>query len=249
MSPQDSDGSKQMPLWQHLDELRSSLIRSLIAILIGIVLTYSFSTPLIHFLERPLLNVLPNESAHLYFTGITDKFFIYVQISLLAAIILVYPYLMFEAWKFVSPGLKQKEKRFAIPFILFGTCAFIVGVAFAYYLVLPYGYRFLIEFGSPSDKPIITLKDYFSLTLKMLVGIGLIFETPVVLLLLAKFDIVRKETLIKNRKIAFALSAVVAAVITPSPDAFTMILVWIPFYLLYELSIVGVRWLCPNRTP
>lgn len=230
-----------MPLWEHLDDLRKGLIRCLLYLVGGFSITYGFSETLLKFLERPLLKVLPPNEQHLYFTGITDKFFVYVQVSFFAALALVSPFLFYEIWKFVSPGLYRKEQKYFLPFTILGTVSFLVGLAFAYFVILPYGYHFLIQFGSPEEKAIITLTEYFSLTFRLMMGIALIFEVPLIILLLARFGIVNAAFLSKNRRYAMLLSAVIAAVITPTPDAFTMLLVMVPLYLLYEISIVGVR--------
>jgi sec-independent protein translocase protein TatC len=152
------------------------------------------------------------------------------------------PYLFYEIWKFASPGLYRRERRFLLPFVGFGSGAFIAGICFAFYLVIPTGYKFLIQFGSPNERAIITLTEYFSLTLKLMLALGLIFELPVIFVLLAKFGLVTAKQLSGYRRHAFVASAVVSAVATPTPDAFTMILVMAPLYLLYEVSIIAVRW-------
>lgn len=240
LEPHDSDDTS-MPLWQHLDELRNALVRSLIAVCAGLAVTYNFSDYIVRFLEKPLLDVMPADQQRLYFTGLTDKFFVYLQVSVLASLVLVSPFVLYQIWKFVSPGLKPTERKFVFPFVTFATLTFLIGLSFGYYFVLPYGYKFLIEFAGDSHQAMITLSDYFSLTLKMLFGIGLVFELPVVLILLGKIGIIDDKFLSRNRRFAFVAAAVVGAIITPSPDAFTMLLVAIPLYLLYEVSIVGVR--------
>jgi sec-independent protein translocase protein TatC len=232
----------RMPLWEHLDDLRNCLIRSLLALFLGVCVTFNFSERIIHFLEAPLLRVLPVGNQKLYFTGITDKFMVYLKISIITAAALVSPFLLYQLWLFVSPALHKHEKRFFIPFAFFGSLSLVVGLCFAYYLVIPFGYKFLIEFGSPNDQAIITLTQYFDLTLKLMGAMGLIFELPVVMMLLARFGVVRAPTLRKFRRHAMLASAVLAAVITPTPDAFTMIIVMVPIFLLYEIGIMGVVW-------
>ena len=233
--------SSRMPIWQHLDELRNGLIRSIIAIFVGFCVTYYFSEILVHFLEKPLLVVLPPSNQHLFFTGVADKFFIYLKVAFIAAVGLTSPYLFYQVWLFISPALHKSERRFAMPFVLFACLTFLCGLAFTYYLVIPFGYKFLIHFGSPDELPIITLNDYFGLTLKLLLCMGLIFEVPVLLVLLAKFGLVRAETLTRYRRHALVVNAIIAAVATPTPDAFTMLLVMVPLCLLYEIGIIGVR--------
>lgn len=237
--------SSRMPLWEHLDELRSGIIRSLIVVSVGLCATYTYSDYLVRFLEEPLLKVLPKDQARLYFTGVADKFMVYLKVSLLASVALVIPYLLWEVWRFVSPALYRHEKKFVGPFLILGTVAFFSGLIFSYYIVIPYGYKFLIEFGAgtvSNEQAMITLTEYFDLTVKMLLILGLVFELPVVLMLLGKMGLVRAEFLAHFRRHAFLAITFVSAVLTPSPDAFTLILVAIPLYLLYELSIFGVRW-------
>ena len=237
----DELDESRMPLWEHLDELRRCLIRSLLAFLVGLVATYNFCEPVIDFLERPLLQILPPGEQNLYFTGVADKFIVYFKVACLAALALTSPVLLHQAWSFISPGLRPQERRFALPFMLFGTLTFVGGLAFAYYLVIPYGYRFLIEFGSPNDKPLITLTAYFDLTLKLMLSMGLIFQMPVLMVLLGKFGIIKAALLGRYRRHAMLGIAVSAAILTPTPDAFTMLIVMVPLYLLYEVSIVAVR--------
>lgn len=246
MSEPSSVDEHRMPLWEHLGELRSGIFRALVAIVLGCVVTYFYIEPIMAFLEKPLLDVLPSGQAKLYYTGLTDKFVVYLKVTVLASMLLTSPYLLYEVWRFVSPALYRNEKRFLAPFLTFGTVSFVVGLAFAYTIVIPYGYKFLIEFGSPTEQAIITLTEYFSLTLKLMTALGLVFELPVLLVLLGKFGIIDARFLETNRRYAFLISAVVAAVATPSPDAVTMLLVMFPLYGLYELGILGVR-LVGNR--
>ncbi len=237
-----------MPLWEHLDELRGGLIRSLIVIALGFVVAYAYAERIMWFLEQPILGLLPAGEG-LYYTGLTDKFMTYLKVSFLSAILLVSPYLLYEVWRFVSPGLLRNEKRFMVPFLFLGSFSFFAGLAFAFYLVIPIGYEFLLNFGSPTEKAIITLNSYFSLTLKLMLAMGLVFELPVVLMLLGKFGIIDAHFLAKHRRYAFLICSVVAAVATPTPDAVTMLIVLIPLYTLYELGVVGVRLVNPGHGP
>lgn len=231
----------RMPLTGHLGELRQVLVKALFAIALGFGVVYSFADTIIDFLQRPLLQFFPEGQQFLYFTGITDKFFVYLQVSVLASILLTLPYLLYLTWSFVSPALYEKEQKIIRPFLFLGTLAFIVGVSFGYYVVIPYGYKFLIEFGSSSQRPLITITEYFSLTLKLLGLVGFVFELPVVLIVLGALGLVTPQLLAKLRKQAFLVLIIASAVLTPSPDAFTMMLVAVPLCLLYEISIWGVK--------
>ncbi len=237
----DSEG--RQPVWEHLDELRTRLIKVVVAVMLTTALAYNYAEPMVRWLEAPLLRALPPDQAFLYFTGIADKFFAYLKVSMVAGIALASPYLLWQLWGFVAPALEQKEKKFVVPFVFFGTLSFGCGIAFGYYIVLPTGYDFLIHFGSPHEKPLITITEYFSLTLKLLLALGLVFEVPVVMGLLARFGVIRADTLRHVRKQAIVINAIVAAILTPTPDAFTMILVLVPLHLLFELGIVVVSWI------
>ena len=233
----------EQPVWEHLEELRTRLVRVTIALLITTIIAYQYAEKLVRWLEAPLLKALPPDQAFLYFTGIADKFFAYVKVSFVAGLAIASPYLLMQLWGFVAPALEQKERKLVVPFTVFGTLALVAGIAFGYFVVLPTGYHFLIHFGSPHEKPLITMSEYFSLTLKLLLALGLVFEVPVVMGLLARFGVIQADTLRRVRKQAIVVNAIVAAVLTPTPDAFTMMLVLVPLLLLYELGIAVVAWM------
>lgn len=230
------------PLWEHLDEMRNALIRVFLVLGVGTCVTYNYAEKILFWVEKPLLDALPLENRKLYFTGITDKFFVYLKASIYAAVLIAIPYLLWEIWRFVSPGLYSKEKKMILPFIFLGTFFFVLGAAFGYTVVIPYGYQFLINFGSSLEVPMISLADYFTITLQLILMMGVVFELPVALMILAKAGVIPKGFLSKFRGQAYVILAVVAAVVTPTPDAFTMLLVMIPFFALYEVSILLVKW-------
>lgn len=241
MSPETNEDSR-MPLWEHLDELRTRLVRILLVLGAGLVLTYYYSDVLVRFLESPLLDILPEGQKNLYFTGIADKFVIYLKVAIMADVALFAPYLLWEVWRFIAPGLYQKEKKAVGPFIVFGTLSFYAGLAFAFYVIVPSGYKFLIEFGSPTDRAMITLTEYFSLTLKLMLAMSIVFELPVALMILGRVGIITADMLGRWRRQAYLIIAIVSGVATPSPDAFSMVLVLVPLIVLYEFSILGIRW-------
>lgn len=251
MDPQNDEKeieASRMALWEHLDELRRALIRILLVLSVVTCVTYHYAEKILFYLEKPLLNALPPENRKLYFTGITDKFFVYLKASIYAAIAITIPYLLWEIWRFVSPGLYSRERKMVFPFIFLGSVFFIIGCTFGYFIVIPYGYEFLVNFGSTAEVPLITLAEYFSITLQLLLMMGAIFELPVVLMLLAKFGMIPPGFLGKIRGQAYVGLAVLAGFVTPTPDAFTMLLVMIPLFLLYEVSVLLVKWVSsPNR--
>ncbi len=234
--------SNSMPVWQHLEELRSVLVKSLIAVSLVFCVTYYFNEAIIKFLEAPIMSVLPSGEKHLYFSGLTDKFLAYLKVSFYSSLVFTSPYLLRQLWNFILPALKEDERKFAIPFLFFGSVAFAVGLAFAYYVVIPSGYRFLLNFGGPNERPLINISDYFSLTLQLLISMGVLFELPVILMLLGKLRVIQLDWLVKFRPQAYLGLVVLAAFLTPTPDAFTLLLVLVPLILLYELSVQLVRW-------
>lgn len=241
---QNEVDTSRMALWEHLDDLRKALIRVIIVLGLVTAVTYNYAEKLLYWLEKPLLDALPQEHRKLYFTGITDKFFVYLKASIYAAIAVGVPYLLWEIWRFVSPGLYSKERKLVLPFIFLGSLFFFLGCVFGYTVVIPYGYQFLVNFApSASEVPLITLSDYFTVTLQLIMMMGIVFELPVVLMLLAKFGLIPQGFLSKFRGHAYVALAVVAGVVTPTPDAFTMLLVMVPLFILYEISIILVKWI------
>lgn len=243
----DLDGGK-MPLVDHLAELRKRLVYSLLTVGVLTAVTWNFNDVLVRFLEEPLLRALPKEAQKLYFTGIGDKFFVYLKVSLAVAFAAATPFLLYQLWRFVAPGLYADERRAVAPFVFLGSLAFYAGLAFAYYLVLPTGYKFLIQFGG-DEQAMITLTEYFGLTLKLLLVLGLVFEVPVLISILVRLGVIDGAQLRKFRKHAFLANALLAAMLTPTPDAATMLLVLAPLQLLYELALFGARWFEPKKEP
>jgi len=235
---------ERQPLSEHLEELRDLIVRALVATSVALVGTYTYCDVFLSLLQKPLMKYLPTDQQFLYFTGIADKFVVYLQVSLVMAVFLTVPYHLYLVWRFIKPALYERERKFVVPFLFLGTFSFAVGLAFAYFAVIPLGYEFLIGFGatlSTSMRPMITITEYIPLTLKILAMVGLVFELPVVLMILGALGIVTPEMLKQFRRYAFMGLTMLAAVLTPSPDAFSMLVVALPLCVLYELSIWGVR--------
>lgn len=231
-----------MPILDHLDELRSRLIKSLFAVTISFFISYTFRDFLLNFIKAPVLKILPSDQQFLYFTGILDELMATLKISFYAAIAISMPYILFQLWRFISPGLRDEERKFAAPFILISTMFFIIGMAFAYYIVFPYGFRLLLNFGT-LDKPILTIKEYFSLTTKLMFMFGLVFELPMILGFFARLGLLTKETMRKHRRYAILIIAIASAVLTPTQDALTMGAMALLLWILYEASIFVVYFL------
>jgi sec-independent protein translocase protein TatC len=229
-----------MSFTSHLEELRTRFIRVLVAVGIGFLVCYGFKDWLFKIITKPLADVLPAKSFMIY-TGMPEAFFIYMQIAFFASLLLTGPYCLYQVWKFISPGLLPGEKKYVLPFVLVSSTLFISGVLFGYFLVLPPAFKFFVSFSSDFLKPMFSLKEYLSLSLKFLLGFGVSFQLPVFLFFMTKIGIVNARMLSKQRRYAILLIFVLAAILTPSPDAITQTLMALPLMLLYEVGIVVSR--------
>lgn len=234
-APAATEELQRMSLVEHLEELRQRIIRSVIAVGIAFVGCWVFVEDIAEFLARPIYRALP-ENTRLTFLGVTDPFLIYVKVAALAAVFVAAPALLFQAWRFVAPGLYQREKRRAIPFIVAGTLFFLGGGAFAYYIAFPFAVDFLIGMGQ-AFQPMITVERYFRFLLYVILGLGLMFELPIFIFLLAQMGVVTPGFLIRHFKWAVLLIFVAAAFVTPTPDVINLCIFALPTILLYLLGV------------
>ncbi len=238
----------KMPLTAHLQELRWRLIKSLVAIAIAFLACYNFADWLFELLTRPLLALNPGGNAqadtvHLIGTGVVEAFFTKLKVSLIAGIFLSSPVILHQIWAFVAPGLYDTEKRYAKPFVFFGTFFFLAGAWFCYAQVLPVGYRFFIEqYETIRVDPQIRISEYLSFTARMLLAFGVTFELPVVTFFLARLGFVTHRMMLKYTRYAILVIFIVAAMLTPGPDVASQLLLAMPLLFLYALSI-GVAYM------
>ena len=225
----------RMSLMQHLEELRTRIVRSLIAVSVTFIFCWLFVEQIADFLAQPIYDALP-EGTRLTFLGVTDPFIIYVKVAALAALFVASPLVLYQAWRFIAPGLYQKEKRHALPFILAGSFFFVAGGAFAYYIAFPFAVDFLIGMGE-AFQPMITVEKYFRFLLYVILGLGLMFELPIVIFLLAQMGVVTPRFLIRHFRWAVLLIFVAAALITPTPDVINLLMFALPTILLYLLGV------------
>ncbi|MBI4765219.1 MAG: twin-arginine translocase subunit TatC [Deltaproteobacteria bacterium] len=236
----------QMPFTAHLAELRKRLIICFGAVGIGFAAAYAFSAEIFSWLVQPLIKVLP-PGDKLVFTALPEAFFIYLKASLIGGIVLASPVIFYELWMFVAPGLHQKEKKFVLPFVIISTLLFAAGALFGYYVIFPVGFRFLVGFSTENIRALPSLQLYLSFCLKLLLGFGLVFEFPVLAYFLGRAGIINSRMMAKNRRVAVLLIFIIAAVLTP-PDIVSQIILAIPLYLLFEGSILIVRFTGRKKT-
>jgi sec-independent protein translocase protein TatC len=224
---------KRLSFIEHLEELRSRIIYCLTSILVTTIAAFFFSETLLNILYLPAKKTLPN----LNYTSLLDPFNIRLKVSFGAGIIISSPFILYELWKFISPALKQKEKK--IIRLLFSAALgfFVAGVLMAYFWILPFGIPFLLAYATPIMKPLITINEYYSLVSILMVAMGVVFESPLVIIGLYKIGIITAKQLSRNRRFAFLAAVFLACAITPGNEFWTSTFLIIPLYLLYELSI------------
>jgi sec-independent protein translocase protein TatC len=226
---------RRMPLSGHLGELRGRLFKSLGAVGVGMLLTYSFSDELIRLLRQPGVT-------ELYSLSPVEAFWTTLKVSFFSGLAVSLPFVLWQVWKFVSPGLTPRERRYSLPFVVLASIFFALGVLFCYEVVLPFAVRFLVRFGTERGiTPLFSIGMYVDFSLKFLLAFGLIFELPLALTLLSRLGLITPRFLAKNRRYAVLVNAVLAAVLTPTTDVFNMMLTMLPLMIFYELGILGAR--------
>ena len=234
----------EMTFLEHLQDLRKRLLYSISAVIIGVIPAWIFSKDIYRVLARPVTKFLP-EGEKLAYTTLTAPFMLYVKVSFLASIFFTSPFIFFQLWLFVSPGLYPKEKRYVVPFVIFTSLFFILGGLFGYFIVFPWACRFFIKMGA-DFRPVITVDQYFSFALKVLLGIALVFELPTLIFFLSRLGIVTHKWLIKKFKYAVLVTFVIAAIITPTPDMITQSIIAFPMLALYGIGI-GIAYIFGKR--
>lgn len=236
ISPVDQQHANQkiMGFWQHLDELKDRLKKSLIAFFVGFGVCYTYTnTYVFKFLQKPLFDALPADQHKLYFTNLFENFLTHLKIAGYTSVFLISPYFFYQLWAFIAPGLHPRERKLVLPFILCTTLFFLVGGAFAYYVLMPVGFKYFVSYGLPTDAPLLTIDSYYGTCLKLIFMFGVAFELPVIMVALGYFGLLDSETLKAQRKNAIIGITIVSAFIAP-PDAISMLLLMAPLYLMYE---------------
>ncbi len=242
----DTAVAGKMSFLEHLDELRKRIVRSCIAIAVGVVATFAFIQPIFDFILAPTRKALP-PGVKLIYTEPGEAFSLYITVALIAGVVVAAPLIMYQVWMFIAPGLYSNEKRLAIPFVMFTTLGFVLGAAFNHYLAFPFMMAFFASFNTPDLAFLPKLDDVFGLYSKMLIGMGIVFQMPTVVFFLAKMKLVTARFLIAQFKYAFLIIFIVAAVITPTGDMMTQTIFAAPMVGLYLLSIV-IAWVVgPKR--
>jgi sec-independent protein translocase protein TatC len=232
----------RMTFLEHLEELRKRILYSVISILITFVAGWTFREEIYRFLSAPIKTVVDR----LVVITPTEPFTIYLKVSFVAAIFLAAPVILAQVWMFIAPGLYRREKKFAFPFLFSSTILFLLGGAFAYYVVLPPALNFLLKEFGREFQPMITAMEFFDFALLIIVGMGAIFQLPVLVAFLSIFGLVTPGFLWRNFRYAFLLITIIAALVSPTTDPFNLFLWSGPMVVLYTVSI-GISWIFKRR--
>ena len=235
------EGEVRASFFQHLTELRIRLVRALLGLAIGVAVAGWFSDYIFRFIMQPVLASLPEGQRALNYTSYLEPFLVYLKVALYGGAFLAAPWVLFQLWLFIAPGLYKREKKLVIPFVASGTVLFYCGVAFTYFAVMPYAFPALAAIAGPDMKPLLTMREQLTLVLAMMLGFGLVFEIPVIIAFLSMVGLVTPEFLAKYRRHAIIVNVILAAIITPTGDPFNLFLMAAPMVLFYEVGIIAAR--------
>ncbi len=242
--PEEPDDFR-MPLLEHLEELRSRLIRALIAYALVLSVCLVFSKQLFQILIDPALPFFPDGSSFIY-TKLPEAFITYLKVALLASVFGASPAIFYQLWKFVAPGLYSSERKLVFPFVGASTILFISGAVICYFTVLPWACKFFLGYSDGDTTAMLTIGEYLSFTTRLLLAFGVVFELPLAMMFAGRIGLVRSQTLRKGRPFALIAAFVLASLITP-PDVVTQIALGMPLMVLYEVGIYLVKWVQPKQ--
>lgn len=242
---EDDDLDGRMSFLDHLDELRRRLTHAVVALLVGFLAAFAFAARAQEFVMRPLLATLP-PGGEFVFTEPAEAFFLQLKIAAILGLLLASPYVMLQVWLFIAPGLYANEKKFAVPFVLGTTLLFAAGAAFSHYVVFPAAFTFFGSFSTDQVKFMPRIAPVFGMYAWLLLAMGVIFQMPMLVMVLARMGLVTAGFLARHIKYAILIIFVVAAIATPSPDPVSQTVVAAPMIVLYLLSI-GIAWIFQKR--
>jgi sec-independent protein translocase protein TatC len=235
--------SRSLPLLAHLEELRKRIVFSVLGVLVGFLSCWSFADRIFSLMQQPIVGALRHHGivGGLVYLNPSEPFNLYLEVALVGGLFVASPFVFYQLWLFIAPGLYRGEKRYVLPFLLSTVGLFVAGGLFGYKMVYPASLDFLIGFGQ-HFQPMITIGEYTKLFVTITVGLGLIFEMPIVVLFLALMRVITARWMLRNLRYSILAIVVIAAIITPTADILNMCLFAAPMIALYAISI-GVAWL------
>jgi sec-independent protein translocase protein TatC len=244
---EDEPPEGRMTFLEHLDELRKRITHAVVALLVGFLIAFAFINQIVDFVYQRLAADIPG-GAFIY-TDPGEAFYIYIKIAAIAGLLISSPYVMWQVWLFIAPGLYANEKKLAIPFVICASGLFISGAAFSHYVLFPLAWRFFASFSNEFIKFTPRVEPVFDLYVRLILALGVVFQLPILMFVLARFGIVTARFLIKNFKYAVLIMFIAAAIVTPDGSVVNQVVMAAPMIALYIVSI-GVAWLFgKKRTP
>ncbi|EPR42813.1 Sec-independent protein translocase, TatC subunit [Desulfovibrio sp. X2] len=238
---EEESGAGRMSLFEHLGELRTRVLRCIIAALVGMMACWGVKERILDALMAPMMVVLKAAGeSHFVYLEPAEAFFTYMKASMIGGLVLVSPYIFYQFWRFIAPGLYAHERRWLMPISLASAVLFVGGASFGYFVVFPFGFEYFASFISPQLQFLPALSTYFGFCVKLLVAFGLIFELPLFVLFLARLGLVTAQGMKRFRRWAILMTFIVAAILTP-PDPFSQVAMALPLLALYEISIVVAK--------
>ena len=235
--------------FDHLNELRIRLVHAAAGVAVGMALVGWWVDDIFRFVMRPVIASLPEGARHLNYTSYLEPFLVYLKVALYGGLFASAPWVLYQIWLFVAPGLYKRERSVVVPFLVIGTALFYAGIAFTYFLVMPYAFPALAAIAGPDMNPLLTMREQLTLVLAMMLGFGVVFEIPVIVAFLAMIGVVTPELLSKYRRHAVIVNVLLAALLTPTGDPFNLALMALPMVLFYEVGILAARLVGKKRAP
>ncbi len=243
----------EMPLTEHLAELRKRIMISAAFLGLTFACLFNFSEKIFGLLvfplntelkiaaTRPFVHLISKKSVSLIFLSPAEGFWMHLKISMVAAFIVSLPVIFLQLWRFISPGLAEKEKKYILPFVLTSTFLFLLGAAMCFFIVLPFAMTFLLGYKTEHMTPMLSVGSYMDFCVKFILAFGAIFELPLVMIFLVRFNFITPATLARQRRFAVLFAFIAGAVLTPTPDVFNQALMAVPIIILYEIGILLSR--------
>lgn len=241
-APPEPENEVKLTFMDHLRELRKRLGRALVGVVIGMALVGGFVERIFHLLMQPVLDSLPEKQRALHYTSYIEPLMVYLKVALYGGLFAAVPWVLYQLWQFIAPGLYKREKRVVVPFLISGTLLFYGGAVFCYFVIMPAAFPAMAAIANDASlAPVLTMSEQLSLVLAMLLGFGVVFEVPVVIAFLSMIGLVNWRMLAKYRRIAIVVNVTLAAVITPTGDPLNLAFMAVPLVLFYEIGIILAR--------
>lgn len=227
----------EMTMFEHLKELRKRLVRAVLGVLVGFLIVYHFAEDLFSWLVKPLCHAIQgSQECPIVYTGVAEPFMVYLKVGLVGGIFVSAPWMFYQIWKFISPGLHYHEKKYVVPFVAVASIMFVGGALLGYFFIFPLAFEFFLQVATPEIHPMLSMSDYFGFASGLLLAFGILFEIPVFVVLLNLIGVLKAKTLWKTWRPATAGIFILAAILTPA-DPYTMLLLGCPLAAAYILAL------------